>query len=155
MSRHNSSNHGYPKENPRHHEGGRGDEKLIKDYKLESFYTDSGSILPKVYIETSEGIAEQFYDAQISRTSIRRFFEVVRTNYEKYQRDPNQPYEKIMEGIYRLRSAAHYSQIRKVTKQCFTDFMYHYIELASKDPKNLRGFKELFMCVICYLKSKN
>ena len=143
--------------NPPRQEGGRGNdfEPLKREFLLDSLFTESGSIRPEVYQTVSKGIAEQFSKVDITRSAIRRFFEVVRTASEQYQWESGQIDDPIKEKLNRLLPLAHYSQQRKVTKQCFTDFMNHYINLATKDPKNLRGFKELFMSVVAYLQREN
>lgn len=85
-------------------------------------------------------------------SSVRPFFEAVRVTYENYLRDPDRSFQRAMESLNRLRPIVHYKEKRSITQHCFTDFMEHYIQLTSKDPQNLRGFKELFMSVIGYMK---
>jgi CRISPR/Cas system CSM-associated protein Csm2 small subunit len=124
---------------------------LPKHLKLDGFYTPSGAIRPEVYVNIAKEIASFFNNADLKTASVRRFFEPVRAAYERYLRDRS--FECAMERLYRLRPLAQKSEERQITKPCFTDFMEYYIELTSKDQRNLKGFKELFMSVMCYLKS--
>jgi len=119
---------------------------------LEGFYGPSGAIRREVYMDTAEGIAQEFNASELTTASIRRFFEQVRAAYEKYLQDPDHSYDRAMEGIYRLRPLAGKSEERGITKKCFTEFIEHYVNLAAKDERNLKGFKELFMSVIGYLR---
>lgn len=129
---------------------------LQTQFKLSSFYTDTGHIVPTVYRETAQGIANQFNDAGIARSSIRRFFEMVRSINENFQNSAQDEAAKnlVIQNISKLYPQAQYSQERKVTKQCFTDFMAHYIDMTTNDVANLKGFKELFTSVICYLRKE-
>ncbi len=131
--------------------GGPAD-RLPDEFKLDNFYTEAGAIRREVYLDVSEEIAKIFSQAELTAASLRRFFESVRAAYEHYLQDPDRSFDKAMERVYRLRPLARKSEERQITKPCFTDFMEHYIELTSKDPKNLKGFKELFMSVIGYMK---
>jgi hypothetical protein len=116
---------------------------------LQNFYTETGAICRRVYIDDSKEIARIFYENNMSSSSIRRYYVSVLGAYERYLMDHS--FDRAMECIYRLRAKAHYDEERGVTKKCFTKFIDHYIELTSKDEKNLKGFKELFMCVIGYM----
>ena len=124
-------------------------------HELPDFYTPSGAIRREVYMETAEEIAQLFNrvrDPELKAASVRRFFESVRAAYDRYTQHPERSFESAMELIYRLRPLARKSEERKVTHPCFTKFMEYYIELTSKDRRNLKGFKELFMSVIGYMK---
>lgn len=131
-----------------------GPQGLPQELKLDHFYTESGSLCPDVYLETAEKIAQIFVREGLKVSSIRRFFEAVRAAHEQYTQDPDpdQKFDRAMVSVYRLRPLARYSEERDVTKRCFTDFMEHYIQLTAKDGRNLKGFKELFMSVVGYLK---
>ncbi len=125
---------------------------LSEHLKLDGFFSSNQSIRhEEVYRETSEGIAQEFMKAQLKASSIRRFYECVRAAYERYLQ--NHSFEEAKESIYRLRPLATRSETRGITKRCFTDFMKHYIDVTVKSERNLRGFKELFMSVICYMKN--
>jgi CRISPR type III-A-associated protein Csm2 len=136
--------------------GGSGNEPLKPEFKLQEFYTKTGHIVPSVFRETAQGIANQFNDAGIARSSIRRFFEMVRSINENYQNSAQDEAAKnlVIQNISKLYPQAQYSQERKITKKCFTDFMAHYIDMTTTDVTNLKGFKELFTSAICYLRKE-
>jgi CRISPR type III-A-associated protein Csm2 len=136
--------------------GGSGNESLKPEFKLQTFYTDTGHIVPMVFRETAQGIANQFNSAEIARSSLRSFYEMVRSINESYQNSEQDSAAKnlALQNINKLYPQAQYSQARKVTKQCFTDFMSHYIDMTARDIANLKGFKELFSSVICYLRKE-
>ncbi|RJP30175.1 MAG: type III-A CRISPR-associated protein Csm2 [Candidatus Omnitrophota bacterium] len=138
--------HNNPRRDSREQQG------LPKPLKLDQFFSSSGAVRREIYMETAEGIAQIFNQEQLTTASVRRFFESVRAAYERFTDDPNKNYEKAMESIYRLLPIAEKSEERDITKRCFTEFMKHYIDLTSKDKKNLKGFKELFMSVVGYMK---
>ncbi|MCG3200105.1 MAG: hypothetical protein GHCLOJNM_04635 [bacterium] len=125
---------------------------LPKDLCLDSFFTPDGAIREEVYIKTAKGIAQALAEdtPTVTTASVRRFFESVRAAYDRYLQERSYP--KALEGIFRLHPLAKRSQDRGITNAAFTDFIFHYANLTAKDEKNLRGFKELFMSVVCYLK---
>lgn len=127
---------------------------LPKHLMLESLFTETGAIKKQVYMETAENIAEIFTNSGISPTIIRKFFESVRAVHEKYSQDPQKNFDNAMASLYRIIAIANKSEDRGVTKRCFTDFLDHYVTISEKNERNLKGFKELFMSVVCYTKDK-
>lgn len=123
--------------------------------KMETFYDEKGTLKKEIYEDTAKTIANIFNGSRIMRTtSVRSFFEAVRVTYENYLRDPDKEksFENAMESLNRLRPLVYYKQQRNITDSSFTDFMNYYIDLTAKDPKNLKGFKELFMSIVGYMK---
>lgn len=119
--------------------------------KLNHFYTENNALRKEIFIDTAEEIARIFNRDKLTTAAMRRFFESVRAANERFVHDTEKNFNKAMEGIYRLKPLAHKSQERGITKQSFTEFMDWYIDLTAKEPRNLKGFKELFMSIIGYM----
>lgn len=131
----------------------REETQLDDQLLLQSFY-DGDQLKSEVFRGIPENIAEQFEEAGMKSTSIRRFYNVVRQAYDRYRFDPKHNFSPSKELIESLDHLVVYSQSRDVTKSCFTKFVKHYIELAAQNPQNLRAFKKHFESVIGFMKKK-
>jgi CRISPR type III-A-associated protein Csm2 len=128
--------------------------KLESECLLPSFY-DNGDLRTEVFRGIPQRIAKTLQGAGMTRTSTRRFYNVVRRAYDRYRVDPKRRFGPSREMIESLEPLVAYSQTREGgTPPCFSTFIKHYVDLAVREERNLRGFKYLFQSVVAFITRK-
>lgn len=127
--------------------GGGGASSLL----LPAYYGDQGTLLREVYIDTPRRVAQSLQAMDMKTASVRRFYTQVRRIWDDLARGTI-PFPEAQSRLARLVPLVEYRVTRKVVPAAFAEFIRHHEKLARQSPENMRGFKEHFEAVVCYLK---
>lgn len=119
---------------------------------LKAYYDDKGNLLPGVYVDIPQRWAERFQSGDVKTAAIRRFYTQLRRIYDDQRRSGKEFFGEARSQLFSLLPKVNYKTEAKVVNDDFRAFINHHANLASESPENLRGFKEHFEAVVCYLK---
>ncbi|UOF92510.1 type III-A CRISPR-associated protein Csm2 [Fodinisporobacter ferrooxydans] len=126
------------------------------EYLKNGYYTDSSNkrLRRGIIIEDAKRVAEDLVSGKIKMTSttLRRFYSKLLSAYEKYK--SNNDFEGIVNQIEALIPDAEIAVKREVAPYQFKNFIRENVNLASRNPDNLKGFVRHYQSIICFFSEK-
>jgi RecJ-like exonuclease len=121
---------------------------------FQSFYDDHGHLRREIFIEASRELSELFMRANISQTSIRNLFNMLKDMANRLQADRNLDFGIAQETLYRFIRQVEYNVKRQVLNPIFQEFAERHLAVSTKDRKEFLGFVEYLTSIVARLKSK-
>jgi translation initiation factor 2B subunit (eIF-2B alpha/beta/delta family) len=121
---------------------------------FQSFYDDRGHLRREIFIEAARELSELFMKANISQTSIRNLFNLLKDMGNRLQADRNLDFGTAQETFYRFVRQVEYNVKRQVLNPIFQEFAERHLEIATKNRKEYLGFIEYLTSIVARLKSK-
>jgi hypothetical protein len=127
---------------------------LPQNCVFQSFYDDHGHLRREIFIEAARDLSELFMRANISQTSIRNLFNMLKDMANRLQADRNLDFGIAKETFYRFIRQVEYNVKRQVLNPIFQEFAERHLEVSTKDRKEFLGFVEYLTSIVARLKSK-
>ena len=148
--------------NQKAREGG-GD--LIRDITLpeecvfQTFYDSNKNLKRAVFIEAPEKAAQIFMNANISQTSIRNLFNLLKDIEKRIKADKKLDFGVAQEVFYRFHRQVVYNVGRKgdrgpLLHPIFKEFVDKHLDVATKSREEFLGFVEYLTGIVARLKTK-
>jgi translation initiation factor 2B subunit (eIF-2B alpha/beta/delta family) len=121
---------------------------------FQSFYDDRGHLRRQIFIEAARELSDLFMKANISQTSIRNLFNLLKDMANRLQADRNLDFGIAQETFYRFVRQVEYNVKRQVLNPIFQEFAERHLNVSTKDRKEFMGFVEYLTSIVARLKSK-
>jgi len=130
------------------------DASLPKECIFSSFYDEGGHLRREIFIESAKGASEVFMQANISQTSIRNLFHLLKDMGNRLQADRNFDFGAAKETFYKFVRQVEYNVKRQVLHPVFQEFSERHLDVSTKNKKEFLGFIEYLTSIVARLKSK-
>jgi len=134
--------------------GSTRESELPKECIFESFYDDGGHLRREIFIEAAKEASEVFMRANISQTSIRNLFNLLKDMANRLQADRNLDFGIARETFYKFVRQVEYNVKRQVLHSVFQEIAERHLEVSTKSKKEYLGFVEYLTSIVARLKSK-
>jgi hypothetical protein len=121
---------------------------------FQSFYDDRGHLKREIFIEAARELSELFMKANISQTSIRNLFNLLKDMANRLQADRSLDFGAAQETYYRFVRQVEYNVKRQVLNPIFQEFAAGHLDVATKDRGEFLGFFEYLTSILARLKTK-
>jgi CRISPR/Cas system CSM-associated protein Csm2 small subunit len=132
---------------------------LPKECVFESFYDSSNHLRREIFIGSAEKASKVFMNANISQTSVRNLFHLLKDMANRMQADKKLDFELAKETFYKFHRQVVYNANRKADKgfvldPVFKEFVESHIDVATKSKEEYVGFVEYLISIVARLKTK-
>jgi CRISPR/Cas system CSM-associated protein Csm2 small subunit len=141
---------------------GPGDQQAVslpKECVFESFYDDSNHLRREVFIESADKASKVFMNANISQTSLRNLFHLLKDMANRMQADKKLDFGVARETFYKFHRQVVYNANRKAEKgyiidPVFKEFVDNHTDVATRSKEEYFGFVEYLTSIVARLKTK-
>jgi len=141
---------------------GPGDHQTVslpKECVFESFYDNSNHLRREIFIGSAEKATEVFMNANISQTSLRNLFHLLKDMANRMQTDKKLDFGLAKETFYKFHRQVVHNANRKGDKgpllhPVFKEFVENHIDVATKSKEEYVGFVEYLTSIVARLKTK-
>jgi hypothetical protein len=134
--------------------GATREQELPKGCIFASFYDEGGHLRREIFIEAAKEASEVFMRANISQTSIRNLFNLLKDMSNRLQADRNLDFGTARETFYKFVRQVEYNVKRQVLHPVFQVFAERHLEVSTTSKKEFLGFVEYLTSIVARLKSK-
>ena len=132
---------------------------LPKECIFETFYDSKNHLRREIFIESADKISEIFMNANISQTSLRNLFHLLKDMANRLQADKKLDIGVAGETFYKFHRQVVYNVNRKGDKgpllhPVFKEFVEGHMDVATKSREEYLGFVEYLTSIVARLKSK-
>ena len=132
---------------------------LPRECIFNTFYDDQNHLRQEIFIESAEKASETFMAANISQTSLRNLFHLLKDMANRLQGDRKLDFGIAKETFYKFHRQVVYNVNRKgdrgpLLHPVFKEFVDGHLEAATKSKEEYMGFVEYLTSIVARLKSK-
>ena len=127
---------------------------LPKGCIFASFYDEGGHLRREIFIEAAKEASEVFMRANISQTSIRHLFNMLKDMGNRLQADKNLDFGTARETFYKFVRQVEYNVKRQVIHPVFQELAERHLDVSTKNKNEYLGFVEYLTSIVARLKSK-
>lgn len=132
---------------------------LPKECIFETFYDNENHLRREIFIEAADKTSETFMNANISQTSLRNLFHLLKDMANRLQADKKLDFGVAKETFFKFHRQVVYNVNRKGDKgpllhPVFKEFVESHIDTATKSREEYLGFVEYLTSIVARLKSK-
>jgi len=128
---------------------------LPKECIFQTFYDDKGHLKREIFIEAAEKASELFMNANISQTSIRNLFNLLKDMANRLKADRQFDFGIAQETFYKFHRQVVYNVKRQILNPVFKEFAEKHLDAATKTKEEYLGFVEYLTSIVARLKSKS
>ncbi len=127
---------------------------LPKECIFETFYDSKNHLRREIFIESADKVSEVFMTANISQTSLRNLFHLLKDMANRLQADKKLDFGVAGETFYKFHRQVVYNVKRAVLHPVFKEFVESHLNVATKSKEEYFGFVEYLTSIVARLKSK-
>ncbi|OGP89562.1 MAG: hypothetical protein A2157_16885 [Deltaproteobacteria bacterium RBG_16_47_11] len=132
---------------------------LPRECVFETFYDDQNHLKREIFIEAAEKASGIFMGANISQTSIRNLFHLLKDMANRLQADRRLDFGIARETFYKFHRQVVYNANRKgdrgpLLHPVFKEFVEKHLDTATTGREQYLGFVEYLTSIVARLKSK-
>ena len=132
---------------------------LPKECFFETFYDAGNHLRREIFIGAADKASGIFMNANISQTSIRNLFHLLKDTANRLQAEKNLDFGVAKETFYKFHRQVVYNVNRKGDKgpllhPVFKEFVESHLDVATKSREEYLGFVEYLTSIVARLKSK-
>ena len=126
-------------------------QKLPTDYLSQGYYDEGGQLRADIFKDEAKIAANVLASWNTTPTSLRAFYNKLKAIENKYKYSGND-FNLIKPGLYAFERDVAYQISRGVVSEEFRKFININSEIASKGPREFKGFVEHFLSVLSFFK---
>jgi CRISPR/Cas system CSM-associated protein Csm2 small subunit len=132
---------------------------LPKECIFETFYDSKTHLRREIFIESADKASEIFMNANISQTSLRNLFHLLKDMANRLQADKRLDFGVAVETFFKFHRQVVYNVNRKgdrgpLLHPVFKEFVESHTDVATKSREEYLGFVEYLTSIVARLKSK-
>ena len=132
---------------------------LPKECIFETFYDGEKHLRKEIFIGSADKASEIFMNANISQTSLRNLFHLLKDMANRLQAEKKLDFGLAKETFYKFHRQVVYNVNRKGDKgpllhPVFKEFVENHVDVATKSREEYLGFVEYLTSIVARLKSK-
>ncbi len=132
---------------------------LPKECIFETFYDSKNHLRREIFIESADRASGTFMNANISQTSLRNLFHLLKDMANRLQADKKLDFGVAVETFFKFHRQVVYNVNRKgdrgpLLHPVFKEFVESHTDVATKSREEYLGFVEYLTSIVARLKSK-
>jgi CRISPR/Cas system CSM-associated protein Csm2 small subunit len=127
---------------------------LPRECIFETFYDGKNHLKREIFIESADKASGVFMSANISQTSLRNLFHLLKDMANRLQTDKKLDFGVAMETFFKFHRQVVYNVNRNLLHPVFKEFVESHTNVATKSREEYLGFVEYLTSIVARLKSK-
>ena len=142
--------------NQKKREGGGNtqDVMLPSECIFQTFYDEKNHLKREIFIESAVKAADKFMQANISQSSIRNLFHLLKDMANRLQAEKDLDFGSARTTYFKFIRQVEYNAKRQVLHPIMKEFADKHIDVATKNREEFFGFVEYLTSILARLKTK-